>query len=265
MSLISVIIPVYNSSKSIEKCLESACNQTFKDFDIIIVDDGSTDNSVEVMKKYFESKQDVIRWKIIRQPNGGPSKARNNGVKASESEYIAFLDSDDYWSPDHLKRLYDFMSQKKCDFVCTNKTLKHKKIIKLTIKNMIWHCYVQSSTMLVRRNIFLDCEGFNEKKKYSEDYQLWLTICAKKYLAYYIPYRDVFTFENKAIYGQSGLSSNLWAMEQGELDNYKILRDMKCISLLRYLFAIEYSYLKFIIRKIVVSLRHVLYSKKQLS
>ena len=108
-------------------------------------------------------------------------------------------------------------------------------------------------------------EGFNEKKKYSEDYQLWLTICAKKYLAYYIPYRDVFTFENKAIYGQSGLSSNLWAMEQGELDNYKILRDMKCISLLRYLFAIEYSYLKFIIRKIVVSLRHVLYSKKQLS
>ena len=95
----SVIIPVYNKVSSILRTLESVFNQTHKDFEIIVVDDGSTDNLHEIL-------HDVMaRIVLIRQENGGVSVARNTGIAASTSDYICFLDADDTWMPDHLEVL----------------------------------------------------------------------------------------------------------------------------------------------------------------
>lgn len=97
MPKFSIIIPVYNVEKYIKKCLDSVVNQTFKDYEIIVVNDGTQDKSMDIVKNY-----DV---KIINQKNQGQSAARNNGVKKAKGEYIIFLDSDDYWKKDLLKEI----------------------------------------------------------------------------------------------------------------------------------------------------------------
>ena len=98
----SFIVPVYNTSKYLKKCLDSLVKQNFKDFDIIIVNDGSTDNSKDIIKKY-ESKYSNI--KVINEENQGLSMARNNGVKKVSGKYIIFIDSDDYVEKDLLKQI----------------------------------------------------------------------------------------------------------------------------------------------------------------
>ena len=93
MCEISVIIPVYNVESYLRQCLDSVVNQTFEDIEIICVDDGSTDGSLDILNKYASSDN---RFKIISQPNQGLGTARNNGLKLACGNYIYFLDSDDY-------------------------------------------------------------------------------------------------------------------------------------------------------------------------
>lgn len=101
-SFISVIIPLYNKEKIVERSVKSVLNQSFQDFELIIVNDGSTDNSVEVVKSINNPR--II---LIEQENGGPSKARNIGVKRAKGEWILFLDADDELLPGSLEHLYD--------------------------------------------------------------------------------------------------------------------------------------------------------------
>lgn len=97
MPKFSIIIPVYNVEKYIDGCLKSVMNQTFKDYEVIVVNDGTKDNSMDIVKKY-----DV---KVIEQKNQGLSAARNTGVKHAKGDYLIFLDSDDSWNKDLLKEL----------------------------------------------------------------------------------------------------------------------------------------------------------------
>lgn len=97
MPKFSVIVPVYNSEKYLKKCLDSIMGQTYKDFEVIVVNDGSTDNSSNIIKKY--------NVKLINQDNSGVSVARNNGIKNSKGEYFIFVDSDDYIEKDLLKKI----------------------------------------------------------------------------------------------------------------------------------------------------------------
>ena len=101
MTKISVILPVYNSEDFIEKSVSSVLNQTFEDFELIIVNDGSTDDTLNILTEFQDS-----RIKIINQTNSGPGAARNNGLKIAEGDYIMFLDSDDWFSPEALKTAY---------------------------------------------------------------------------------------------------------------------------------------------------------------
>ena len=103
-SLISIIVPVYNVEKYLEKCINSIINQTYKNLDIILINDGSTDNSGKVCDK-FKSKDSRI--KVIHKENGGLSDARNAGLKIANGEYIGFVDSDDYIAPDMFETLYN--------------------------------------------------------------------------------------------------------------------------------------------------------------
>lgn len=100
---ISVIIPVYNTEKYLEKCLDSILNNTLKDIEIICVDDGSTDNSLNILEKY--SKLDN-RLKIIKQPNSGAATARNTGIDVAKGDYFYFIDSDDYVQTSFLEKMY---------------------------------------------------------------------------------------------------------------------------------------------------------------
>ncbi len=93
----SIIIPVYNVENYIDRCLKSVSEQTYKDYEVIIINDGSTDKSIDIAKKY--------PYKIISQKNQGLSAARNRGIKEAKGEYLLFLDSDDYWEKDLLKEL----------------------------------------------------------------------------------------------------------------------------------------------------------------
>ena len=104
MPKFSVIIPVYNVEKYIKKCLDSVFNQTFKDFEVIVINDGTPDKSMDIVKQY-----DV---KVIEQKNQGQSAARNNGIKKAKGDYLIFLDSDDYWEKELLSEI--------------NKSLKNK-------------------------------------------------------------------------------------------------------------------------------------------
>ena len=102
---VSVIIPVYNGEKTIEKCINSIINQSYKDLEIIIVNDGSTDNTYEICQKYSQ-KDDRIQ--VINQENKGVCLARNIGIKFSKGDYIQFVDSDDWLEPSIIADCINF-------------------------------------------------------------------------------------------------------------------------------------------------------------
>src|SRR5690554_2358538 len=98
--MFSVVIPLYNKEKYISLTLKSVLNQSFKDFEILIVNDGSTDRSVEVVKKFDDS-----RIRLVDQPNAGVSAARNKGIKEAKFDWVAFLDADDRWDVEFLSEI----------------------------------------------------------------------------------------------------------------------------------------------------------------
>ena len=110
----SIIIPVYNAERSLEKCLNSLCGQTFNDFEVVLVDDGSEDESFAICKSF--SQRD-LRFKPVHQKNRGPSAARNAGMRLAEGQYFCFVDSDDYVSPDYLDQLYRSIKTSDADVV----------------------------------------------------------------------------------------------------------------------------------------------------
>lgn len=131
--IVSIIIPIYNSEKNIKKCLESIINQTYTNLEIILIDDGSTDNSIEICQEYKDD-----RIKIYKEKNSGPSTARNLGLKQCNGKYIVFVDSDDYIE----KNMIEIMLQKIksddydiciCGYYLVSNSLKKK--INITINN----------------------------------------------------------------------------------------------------------------------------------
>lgn len=114
MPLISVIIPVYNVEKHLEKCLKSVINQTFRDMEIICVNDGSTDNCAKILDKYAAKDSRIT---VITQKNQGLSVARNTGLSKATAEYIAYVDSDDFVHPEFLQKLYALSQEYKADIV----------------------------------------------------------------------------------------------------------------------------------------------------
>ena len=108
----SIIVPVYNTEKDLKRGLDSSKSQSLKDYEVIIVNDGSNDNSSDIISKY--------PYKVINQENQGPSVARNTGIKESRGEYIGFMDSDDYLEPKFLELLYTAAVDSDADIACCN-------------------------------------------------------------------------------------------------------------------------------------------------
>lgn len=112
--VISVIVPIFNAERTLEKCLESICKQSYKNLEILLIDDGSTDNSSEIIKKFISKDK---RIKTFKQQNSGPAEARNLGLKKANGDYIAFIDADDYIKIDTYEKMITAIELHKSDMV----------------------------------------------------------------------------------------------------------------------------------------------------
>jgi len=182
---VSVIIPTFNRGWIIQEALESVLSQEYSDFELIIVDDGSTDDTASVLDQF----QPDIR--LVRQPNRGVSAARNRGMSVSRGNYIAFLDSDDLWLPSKLQRQVDFFDSHPEALICQTEEIwikngkrlipgeKHRKASGYIFDRSLQLCLVSPSAVMMRRRLFDDCGNFDEDLPACEDYDLWLRISSR--------------------------------------------------------------------------------------
>ena len=183
----SVIVPTYNRIGFIKTCIDSVLNQTFRDFELIIVDDGSTDHTVTIMEDY-RGKGINYLFKTHR----GVSNARNAGIKISRGVYIAFLDSDDSWDENKLKITYQYTEKfPDIDIFHTdevwyrrgkkvNQKKKHKRPEGNIYSDCLKLCCIGMSTSVVKATLFKDTGYFDESLPACEDYDLWLRACVDR-------------------------------------------------------------------------------------
>lgn len=127
MYKVSIIIPVYNAEKYLKKCIDSVLGQTLKEIEIILINDGSTDNSATILDEYAKNHKNI---KVIHQTNSGPAKARNIALENANGEFIGFLDADDYVASDMFETLYNTASQHNVDIVISDYFNVKKDLIK---------------------------------------------------------------------------------------------------------------------------------------
>lgn len=142
----SVIVPVYNVEKYIKRCIESLVQQTFKEFEIIVIDDGSTDKSIEILNQTVKRYHREVR--LFRQKNSGLGAARNTGIEQAEGEYLVFVDSDDYVETSMLKKLNQYLKNQNYDMLIFNSILVNEKgkfIQKFDMCNHIQGVYTAAS------------------------------------------------------------------------------------------------------------------------
>lgn len=144
--LFSIIVPVYNVEKYLDKCLESILRQTFKDFECIIIDDGSPDNSNIIIDKYVKLDQ---RFKVIHQKNMGLSAARNTGLDIAQRNYIVFVDSDDYIADEYLEKFALKIADTDADIVICGFVEAYKDYEKNKV-------FAVESTEVIKQNILAD-------------------------------------------------------------------------------------------------------------
>lgn len=140
--MISIIVPVYNSEKYLRKCIESIISQSYSNYEVILVNDGSTDSSLNICKQY--SLQDD-RFKVYTKPNGGASSARNYGLTKVTGDWICFIDSDDWVKNDYLKKMHDSIVPNAC--VMLSKDLESVTIPEKNISDYIIQNFVQLNTV----------------------------------------------------------------------------------------------------------------------
>lgn len=187
----SVIIPLYNKALYVRKALESVCAQTYRDYELIVINDGSTDNSAIVADEYLKAT-DSIDYKIINQPNAGVSAARNNGVAQSRGDYIAFLDADDWWEPTYLERMAQLIEGYPEAGLYASNYYYHKdgvNIIKVDIPTGYFNypkeyfknfaMPVTSISVVIPRKVYGDIGGFPIGIKLGEDFLLWAKIALR--------------------------------------------------------------------------------------
>jgi len=184
---ISVIIPTYNRANLLPRAIESVLRQTFKNFELIIVDDGSTDNTTEVVKEFLK-KDKRIKYIKLNKNSGVPAHPRNIGIQNAVGEYIAFLDSDDEWLPEKLEKQMQLFtnSSNNLGFVgCNgivideknNKTTEYK-ILKYEdiFKELLINNFISTSSILVKKKVFNKIGFFDENLKIGEDRDMWIRI-----------------------------------------------------------------------------------------
>lgn len=261
--LISVVIPAYNAENTIIATVNSVYNQTYKNLEIIVVNDGSTDKTLEVITNFKELNNNGMPFIIIDKVNGGVSSARNLGISNSKGEFIAFLDSDDKWLPEKIeKQLTIFIENANIDLLATNRNnenivkfmgKKFDKLNRISSKTLLFKNFFSPPTVMVRKVVVCDIGMFDENQRYAEEGDLWIRICQNNN-CYLLNESLVITGDGKPHFGHSGLSSNLRGMELGELKNIKTAYSLNIINFFEFLFFNTFSLLKYCRRVLIVKL-----------
>lgn len=215
--MISVVIPLYNKAQSIKNTLNSVLSQSFQNFEIVVVDDGSTDNSAEVVNSV-----DDKRIRLIRKENGGVCSARNSGIKKAKYDYIALLDADDGWDKDYLAeqvRLIEDFPEAAMWGINFAELYNGKLIRELptglpkgfrgvvegyfdkTLQNGRISDLFCSTSVVIRKSAFDVADMFDERIKYSEDIDMWYRIIANYPVVFYDRYMAFYYYdaENRAM------------------------------------------------------------------
>jgi len=191
-ALISVIIPTYNRGPMLKEAIDSVLTQDYPNFELIVVDDGSTDDTLKILRLYGQCLT------FIQQNNRGVSAARNAGISAASGRYIAFLDSDDLWLPQKLTRQVQFFNLRPEALICqteeiwmrdgrrVNPKLRHQKLSGMIFEPSLHLCLVSPSAVMIRRSLFEEVGLFDESLPACEDYDLWLRVSCR-YPVYLIP------------------------------------------------------------------------------
>ncbi|WP_287622797.1 glycosyltransferase family 2 protein [Parabacteroides sp.] len=181
--LVSIITPVYNGEKYISETIESVIKQTYLDWEMIVVDDGSKDGSAAIVRLYAEKESRIT---LLQQPNGGSASARNNGIRYANGQYIALLDSDDLWDPDFLKSQLALMKEK--NTICVHGSYKRinensEEILKawkakkeVTYKQMQMTNHIACLTGLYDTSKFGKIYLKEELRSIRDDYAYWLDV-----------------------------------------------------------------------------------------
>src|SRR4030043_1300408 len=220
MPKVSVIIPTYNRLPRLKEAVQSVLTQDFEDFELIVVDDGSTDRTSEEMKQYGG------RVKVIEHTeNRGVSAARNRGILQAKAKYIAFLDSDDLWVKGKLKAQVTFMEENPQYPLCytdeiwirrgkrVNPKLRHAKYSGWIFEKCLPLCIISPSSSLMRRILFSKVGLFDEALPVCEDYDFWLRVSARF---------PIYFINRKLIIKRGGHSDQLSNRSWGN-DRYRVI------------------------------------------
>lgn len=214
--MISVVIPLYNKEKSIAKTLQSVLTQTYTDYEILVVDDGSTDASVEAVRIVMEQTNKI---RLLQKSNGGVSSARNNGIRNATSEYIAFLDGDDIWDKKYLEEQIRMIKEfpNAAMWSINYAETRDGQIVRRVATGLPegYRGYVEnyfhikgrvselfnSSSVVIRKEVFEIVGFFDERIKFAEDSDMWFRINAVYKTAFYDRYMVYYQLdaENRAM------------------------------------------------------------------
>lgn len=200
--MISVIIPLYNKEKAIIATLQSVLSQTYTDYEVIIVDDGSIDNSALVCKSFINSltPSRIHSFRLISKPNGGVSSARNRGIHEAKGEYVALLDGDDIWEPtfleEQVKLIHDFPHASlwgvNIAFIKNGEIRKWEQGMGNGFRGYAENYFGTqhndlfcSSSVVIRKEVFEEVGYFDERISSSEDLDMWYRIILKYPVAFY--------------------------------------------------------------------------------
>ncbi|MES2588247.1 MAG: glycosyltransferase family A protein [Bacteroidota bacterium] len=233
MAFFSVVIPLYNKEKYIQKAIQSVLDQSFDDFELIIINDGSKDESLTKIEAIKDK-----RIQIVNQENAGVSATRNKGVSLAKSEYIAFLDADDWWERDFLLEIKTLITNFPEAKIFASKYFRVKNGIKTANLNyenetfsgyldyikayiFAWWMPLTSSSIVISKSVLEEMKGFNEKLKFGEDFELWIRIILKYKLAYtnkvLVNYLQDVEIENRAV------QRKIWKKEEHFIFNLDFL------------------------------------------
>lgn len=216
-NLVSIIVPVYNAGDYIEETIKMVCSQTYGSWELILVDDGSTDDGREKIRAQME-KDKRIRL-IVKEKNGGAAAARNAGVDAAQGRYLAYLDADDVWRPQKLMRELEFMKEQKAGFVFTAYEFGDEqgkgtgKLVK--VPQTLTYRQALSRTVIFTSTVLFDTEKTGKEllkmpEVESEDTAAWWRILRNGHTAYGL--NEVLTIYRRP--GKSLSSNKLKAMQR---------------------------------------------------
>lgn len=233
-------------------------------WELVVVNDGSTDNAPEVVKRYIDNSDHKNNIRLINQPNGGVAAARNTGITHSTGEFIGFNDSDDKWLEGKLNLQLDYLENHSevvmVGGIFGNDNMSAiKKIYKptnITIKDQVLKNYFSPQATLLRRSILEKSGLFNESMRYAEEGYFFNNVVFHGY-AVLLPNCVTKPIGAKNRWGDNGLSGNLVKMEQGELFNIRSAYRLGYISLSRTVFAVCFSLAKFVRRWLISKCRKI--------